>query len=251
MSRIDRFRLDGKVAIITGASAGLGVAFAAGIAAAGAAVTICARRTQRLTETRTLIEAGGGQCRAAGADVTQPEDCERVGKQTLDGFSKVDILINNAGFGTSVPAARQTPEEFRWVIDVNPARHVLDGSSVWASYGAGKQHRQHRQRPGLHQRWTQAASFSKAAIIGLTRDLAQQRTGRRGIRVNALAAGFFPSEMTAGYSERYLDSVRARVPRRPDRRPRRAGGGWDLLANDAASYISGVLLPVDGGLLTK
>jgi NAD(P)-dependent dehydrogenase (short-subunit alcohol dehydrogenase family) len=253
MSVVDRFRLDGKVAIITGASSGLGVAFATGLADAGAAVTICARRTDRLNETKARIEAGGGQCLAVAADVTHPEDCERVVKEALNAFGKVQILVNNAGLGSEVPAIRETPEEFRRIIDVNllgtywmaqacaramePGSSIINIGSVLGSTSGG--------RPQA------AYSSSKAAIIGLTRDLAQQWTGRRGIRVNALAPGFFPSEMTAQYSERYLDSVRARVPAGRIGEPEELVAAAIFLASDAASYITGVLLPVDGGLLTK
>jgi NAD(P)-dependent dehydrogenase (short-subunit alcohol dehydrogenase family) len=253
MSLMDRFRLDGKVAIVTGASSGLGVAFAEGLAEAGATVVICARRIDRLTETKERIDARGGDCLAISADVTDPEDCERVVKGALDAFGKVDVLVNNAGVGTAVPATRETPEEFRRVIDVNllasywmaqacgrvmePGSSIINIGSVLGSTSGG-----------LPQA---AYSSSKAAIIGLTRDLAQQWTGRRGIRVNALAPGFFPSEMTAEYSEGYLDSVRGRVPAGRIGDPDEVALAAIFLASDAASYVSGVLLPVDGGLLTK
>jgi NAD(P)-dependent dehydrogenase (short-subunit alcohol dehydrogenase family) len=96
-----------------------------------------------------------------------------------------------------------------------------------------------------------AYASSKAAIIGLTRDLAAQWTGRKGIRVNALAPGFFPSEMTDQYPGGYLEAQQARIP------AGRPGEPWELvtalvfLASDAASYVTGIVLPVDGGLLTN
>jgi NAD(P)-dependent dehydrogenase (short-subunit alcohol dehydrogenase family) len=252
MSLLDRFRLDGKVALVTGASSGLGVDFARGLAEAGADVVIAARRVERLEETRATVEGLGRRCVAVGADVTSVDDCTRVVQTAMDEFGRADVLVNNAGLGTSYPATREKPEDFRRVIDVNlmgsywmaqacgrvmqPGSSIINIGSVLGSTTAG-----------LPQA---AYGASKAAIIGLTRDLAQQWTGRKGIRVNALAPGFFPSEMTAEYPEGYLDQMMWRVPAGRQGDPAELTAALVFLASDAASYITGVVLPVDGGLLT-
>jgi NAD(P)-dependent dehydrogenase (short-subunit alcohol dehydrogenase family) len=252
MGVLDRFRLDGKVAVVTGASSGLGAAFAVGLAEAGADVAVCARRADRLKETADKVEALGCRCLAITADVALPEDCSRVVETTVNELGKVDVLVNNAGIGTAVPATRETPDEFRRVIDIN-----LNGT-YWMAQACGRV-----MQPGssivnigsvLGQTTAalpQAAySASKAAIIGLTRDLAGQWTGRKGIRVNTLAPGFFPSEMTEQYPDGYLDQMMIRVP------AGRAGDAEELvaallfLASDASSYVTGITLPVDGGMLT-
>jgi NAD(P)-dependent dehydrogenase (short-subunit alcohol dehydrogenase family) len=245
--------LDGKVAIVTGASSGLGVAFAIGLAEAGADVAICARRVERLEETKGKVEAIGRRCVAVPADVANPDDCTRVVEETVAQLGKVDVLINNAGIGTAVPATREAPDEFRRVIDINLngsyfmaqacARAMRDGGGSIVNIGSvlGS------TTAGLPQA---AYASSKAAIIGLTRDLAQQWTGRKGIRVNALAPGFFESEMTDQYPDGYLEAMMVRVP------AGRKGEAVELvaaavfLASDASSYVTGALLPVDGGLLT-
>jgi NAD(P)-dependent dehydrogenase (short-subunit alcohol dehydrogenase family) len=253
MAMLDRFKLDGKVAIVTGASSGLGAAFAAGLAEAGADVAICARRVERLEETRARVEEIGRRCLAVRADVAEPDDCTRVVEETVEKLGQVDVLVNNAGVGTAVPATRETPDEFRKVIDIN-----LNGS-YWMAQACGRV-----MQPGssiinlgsvlgsTSAALPQAAySSSKAAIIGLTRDLAQQWTGRKGIRVNALAPGFFPSEMTDEYPEGYLDKMMFRVPAGRAGDPDELVTACIFLASDAASYITGVVLPVDGGLLTS
>src|SRR3954470_18260901 len=132
MSLLDRFRLDDKVAIVTGASSGLGVAFADGLADSGADVAICARRADRLQETKERVEAHGRRCLAVEADVSRPEDCERVLERTVAELGKAHVLVNNAGVGTAVPATRETPEEFRKVIDIN-----LNGS-YWMAQACGR-----------------------------------------------------------------------------------------------------------------
>jgi NAD(P)-dependent dehydrogenase (short-subunit alcohol dehydrogenase family) len=214
MSLLDRFRLDGKVAIVTGASSGLGAAFALGLAEAGADVAICARRVEKLNATAERVRELGRRCLAVPADVAEPEECARVVEETVRELGRVDVLVNNAGVGTAVPATRETPEQFRQVIAVN-----LNGA-YWMAQACGRAMAEGGSivnigsvlgstSAGLPQA---AYSASKAAIIGLTRDLAQQWTGRKGIRVNALAPGFFPSEMTDQYPDGYLESQLTRVP---------------------------------------
>jgi NAD(P)-dependent dehydrogenase (short-subunit alcohol dehydrogenase family) len=252
VSVLDRFRLDGRVVIVTGASSGLGVAFAEGVAEAGADVVICARRAQRLEDTRQRVEARGRRCFAVEADVAKPEDAQKVVDEAVRELGKVDVLVNNAGVGTAVPATREEPDEFRKVIDIN-----LNGS-YWMAQACGRVMERGSSivnissvlgytTAGLPQA---AYASSKAAIIGLTRDLAGQWTGRKGIRVNALAPGFFASEMTDAYPDGYLDQMMGRVPTGRPGEAEELVAALVFLASDAASYVTGVVVPVDGGLLT-
>src|SRR5256885_5403807 len=253
MGVLDRFRLDGKVAIVTGASSGLGVAFAEGLAQAGADVAICARREARLQDTKARVQALGRRCLAVGADVAKAEHCSRVVEQTVAELGRVDVLVNNAGIGTAVPATREAPEDFRRVVDINLngsyfmaqacGRAMRDGGGSIVNIGSVL---------GSTTAFLPQAAYasSKAAIIGMTRDLAQQWTGRKKIRVNALAPGFFESEMTDQYPDGYLEQMMFRVPAGRKGEASELVAAAIFLASDASSYITGILLPVDGGLLT-
>ncbi|GAA4046475.1 SDR family NAD(P)-dependent oxidoreductase [Nonomuraea soli] len=249
---LERFRLDGKVAIVTGASSGLGVAFARGLAEAGADVAIGARRKDRLEETKRLVEQTGRRCVAVETDVADPESCHGLVQAAMDGFGAVDVLINNAGVGTAVPALKETPEEFSRVVEVN-----LHGT-FWMAQACAKVMRPGSSivnigsilgetTAGLPQA---AYSASKAGVIGLTRDLAQQWTSRRGIRVNCLEPGFFASEMTEQYNPGYMEQMlKLRVPMGRAGDPAELVAAAIFLASDASSYVTGVVLPVDGGIL--
>src|SRR6202453_3137779 len=129
---LDRFRLDGKVAIVTGASSGLGIAFARALAEAGADVVLTARRTDRLKQTHALVEQLGRRALTVTADVALPEDAQAVVDAAMTEFGHVDVLVNNAGKGTAVPATREKPEQFREVIDIN-----LNGS-YWMAQACGR-----------------------------------------------------------------------------------------------------------------
>ena len=251
MNILDRFRLDGKVAVVTGASSGLGVAFAKALAQAGADVVLGARRVERLSETGALIEAEGRKFAALQTDVTNPDECTALIALAIERFGRVDILVNNAGVGTAVPATSETPDQFRNVIDVNLmgaywmaqafARAAKNGGvivNISSILG---------MRPGgLPQA---AYASSKAGLIGLTRDLAAQWTGRKGIRVNALAPGYFPSEMTEDLPDATIQLVVGLTAAGRIGRPEELASTLIWLASDASSYVSGVTVPVDGGFV--
>jgi NAD(P)-dependent dehydrogenase (short-subunit alcohol dehydrogenase family) len=247
-----RFRLDGKVAVVTGASSGLGVAIAQGMAAAGADVAIGARRVTRLEDSKVLVERLGRRCVAVETDVTRVEDCNRLVDAAVDHLGRCDILVNNAGIGGDYnPATEDPPEHFRHVVDVNlmgsywmaqaagrvmpPGSAVVNVSSVMAVTTA--------KMPAS------GYSAAKAGVLGMTRDLAAQ-WGHRGIRVNAILPGVFLTEATANYSPNYQRKIiDTRVP------VGRLGAAVEIastvvfLASDASAYITGVGIPVDGGVL--
>ena len=248
---LDSFKLDGRVAIVTGASSGLGVAFAQALAQAGADVALGARREDRLADTAALVADAGRRSISVRTDVAKPEDCERLVAETIAAFGKVDILVNNAGIGTAVPATRETPEQFRAVIDVNLNGCYWMAQACGRVMGPGSTIINISSVLGLTTLGLPQAAYaaSKAGLIGLTRDLAAQWTSRKGIRVNAIVPGLFATEMTDQYPEGYLDAVSHRVLVGRPGNAQEIAAVLVFLASDAAGYITGTTLAVDGGLL--
>lgn len=250
MTILDRFRLEDRVAVVTGASSGLGVAFARAFAEAGADVVLAARRPDRLQQTAASVRAAGRSALCVPTDIADPAQVQHMVEAAMAQFGKIDTLINNAGVGTAIPATRETPEQFRQVIDVN-----LSGA-YWAAQACARV-----MRPGstivnissvlglTTAKLPQAAySASKAGLIGLTRDLAQQWGTRKGIRVNALAPGFFESEMTDEYPDGYLDRMTPRMVLGRIGNPDELAASAIWLASDASGYVTGQTVAVDGGI---
>lgn len=253
MGILDRFGLDGRVAVVTGASSGLGVAFAKALAEAGADVAIGARRVERLGDTAQIVEAVGRRCYAAPLDVTDPQRCEDFMTEVVEELGRVDVLVNNAGLGTAVPATRETPEQFSQVVDVN-----LQGA-YWMAQAAAR-----RMTAGgaivnvgsvvgeLHGQLPQAAySATKSALTGLSRDLSGQWAGRKGIRVTTLEPGFFPSEMSDQLPDGYIERMLQMVPQGRVGDPEELAAAVVFLVSDAGSYVTGSTLKVDGGLVGR
>lgn len=252
MGVLDRFSLEGKVALVTGASSGLGVAFAKALAEAGADVALGARRVELVEETKSAVEGLGRRAYAAHLDVTDPAACRSFCADAVGALGRLDVLVNNAGMGTAMPASRETPEQFRQVVAVNlegvywmaqaAQPHMTSGGAI-VNIGSvlGE------TTAGLPQA---AYCATKSALVGLTRDLAGQWTGRKGIRVVCLEPGFFPTEMSDQYPEGYIESMLPRVPAGRPGELEECAAALVFLASDAASYITGSTLAVDGGLLT-
>ncbi|WP_068395947.1 SDR family NAD(P)-dependent oxidoreductase [Kribbia dieselivorans] len=248
----ERFSLARRVAIVTGASSGLGVAHALGLAQSGADVVITARRSDRLEETKRAVEALGVRVVAITADVTALEDCARVVDTAMDRLGRVDILVNNAGTGGEYHSVTDDPpEHFRSVVDINLFGSYWMVREAARVMGAGGSIINVSSVMALTTAKMPAAGYSasKAGVLGLTRDLAAQ-LGPKGIRVNAILPGVFPSEATANYSENYKRKViAAKIPIGRIGDPQDAAAVVVFLASDAAAYVTGVSLPVDGGVL--
>lgn len=247
------FSLADRVAVVTGASSGLGVAFAEGLAGAGARVVLAARRLDRLEELEARLKGQGAEALAVRCDVAEESDVEALLRSTLERFGRVDVLVNNAGVTQVTPALEEPLEQFRKTIEVNligaylccqrfgrvlvqqGRGSIVNVASVLGLVGSGL--------------IPQAAyASSKGGLLSLTRELAAQ-WARMGVRVNALAPGWFPSEMTEGMfaDEAGQRFIRTRTPMGRPGRLEELIGPLLLLASDASSYMTGQVLVVDGG----
>jgi NAD(P)-dependent dehydrogenase (short-subunit alcohol dehydrogenase family) len=247
-------RLDGRVAIVTGASAGLGAHFARLLAVCGASVVAGARRTAELNTLQETITGDGGRCISVATDVRSPEHCEALVAAAVAEFGRVDILVNNAGTGYAARAERDDPRQAAQLLEVNllgAYQMAMATGRAMIESGRGGAIVNISSALGLSAGDVPQAAYSasKAGLLGLTRDLANQWSRRHGIRVNSLAPGFFASEMTAPLLERPAGraAVLAHIPLGRVGRVEELDGPLLLLVSDAGSYITGTTLCVDGG----
>jgi NAD(P)-dependent dehydrogenase (short-subunit alcohol dehydrogenase family) len=247
----DLFSLEGRVAVVTGASSGLGERFARVLHDAGAAVVVAARRVDRLDTLAAGLDPD--RVLVVPCDVGVDADCTRLVDATLERFGRFDVLVNNAGIGGPVPAEDEPVDEFRRVVEVNlTGLFVLSqlAGRVMIAAGSGTIVNVASVLGLVASAPIKQASYcaTKGAVVNLTRELACQ-WARKGVRVNALAPGWFPSEMTTlmfedesanAFMKRNCPMARAGEPDELD-------GALLFLASDASSYVTGHTLVVDGG----
>jgi NAD(P)-dependent dehydrogenase (short-subunit alcohol dehydrogenase family) len=248
------FRLDGKVAIVTGASSGLGARFAKVLDSAGANVVLVARRQERL---EALANELGNEALPLKTDLQVADQREQVVKQALDKYGRVDVLVNNAGMVDAEPAIDEPLETFTDVINVNliapfalaqkAAKAMLENGGDTAN-GAIVNVASILGLRGVGQIPQAGYAASKGGIVNLTRELGAQ-WARKGIRVNAIAPGWFESEMTSDmFSEESGHKwVARRAPMGRHGKEGELDGALLYLASDASSYVTGQILAVDGG----
>ena len=243
--------LSGQVAIVTGASQGLGRAIAECLAANGASVAIVARNATKLAEVAAGIRAAGGQAEEFPCDVSQAEAVTAVVEAIHAKLGRIDILVNNAGVTRDTLLPRMSDEEWDEVLTTN-----LRGPFLFMRAASRPMMQQRYGRiinvasvSGLMGNPGQANySASKAGLVGLTRTVAKELAGRK-ITVNAVAPGFIASDMTAALGPALLDEVKKRVP------AKRLGEAWEIaqavlfLASPSSGYITAQVVTVDGGLI--
>jgi NAD(P)-dependent dehydrogenase (short-subunit alcohol dehydrogenase family) len=245
------FRLDGKVVLLTGASSGLGVRFARVLDAAGASLVLAARRIDRVE----ALAAGLRDAHAVRADLSEPGAAAGLAARAHEVFGRVDVLVNNAGTSDPTKALAEDTEHFTTTLQVNLispfelarecATTMIDSGrggvicnigSVWALVGVGM-----IPEAGY--------AASKGGLANLTRELAAQ-WARKGVRVNCLCPGWFPSEMTNESmfaDERSMTWLEQRTPFGRGGAEHELDGALLFLCSDASSFVTGVMLPVDGG----
>jgi gluconate 5-dehydrogenase len=255
----DLFDLSGRVAIVTGGGSGLGLQAAEALGELGADLVLCARRAERCEEAAAALEERLG-IRALGTrcDVADEGEVEALVRLALERFGRIDVVVNNAGTTWGAPAVEHPLEAWRKVVDVNltglflvtraVARHLIErggGGSIvnvssTAAYG------------GLPPELMDAVAYTatKGGVNALTRDLAV-KWARHGIRVNAVAPGWFPSDMSRVVVETRGAGLLAEIPLGRFGGPDDLKGAVAFLASDASAFVTGHVLVVDGGQVAK
>jgi NAD(P)-dependent dehydrogenase (short-subunit alcohol dehydrogenase family) len=255
MSTMDRFRVDGKVALVTGAGSGLGRQFAVTLAEAGATVALAARRREKLAETAARIEDIGGQSMTVDLDVTDARSVTSCVRNVTSELGAPDILVNNAGIARQAFITDTSEEDWDAVMDTN-----LKGVFMVAQAVAKEMIRAEKGGSIINiasilgigvSKALASYIAAKAGVINLTKAMALEWT-RANIRVNAIAPGYFVTEINQeAFDQGAHELVKQAVPMGRVGEMAEISGPLLLLASDAGSYMTGSVLTVDGGHLVR
>ena len=247
------FNLQGRVSVVTGGATGIGFQMAKGLAEAGSSIVICSRKLENCEQAAHEIEKLGVKALAVACDVTQPGQVEAMKEATLKKFGRVDVLVNNAGRAWVAPPEDMPLERWQQVFDLNITApflcaQVLGREMIRAKRGKIINIASIAGLVGRNPRTYNSVAYgaSKGALVNFTRDLAV-KWAQHNIHVNCICPGFFVTPINQKLYEKNKENIEREIPLG------RTGGADDLkgvvvlLASDASNFITGAIIPVDGG----
>lgn len=249
------FDLSGKVSIVTGGGRGIGLKMSEGLAEAGADVVLCSRMVENCQKAAAGLSKLGVKTLALQCDVKSPGDIQRVVDATLEGFGRVDILVNNSGASWGAPPEEYPLEGWQKVMEIN-----MTGVFLFSQIAGRVMIRQKSGNIiniasimgiiGMESDAAEASAYSasKGAVITFTKDLAA-KWAKHNIRVNAIAPGWFPTDMSQWVLEHHGKKLLSHIPMGRFGEGEELKGAIVFLASEASRYVTGVTIPVDGGYL--
>jgi len=245
--------LEGRVSVVTGGATGLGLQMATGLAEAGSNVVVCSRKLENCEQAAHALEKLGVKALAQACDVTKPDQVEAVKEATLAKFGRVDVLVNNAGRAWVAPPEEMPLERWQQIMDLNTTAPFIcsqifgremikakKGSIINIASVAGLVGRSPKAYNSI------VYSTSKGALVNFTRDLAV-KWAQHNIRVNAICPGFFVTPINQKLFERGAEQILKEIPLGRTGGPDDLKGIAVLLASDASNFMTGAIIPVDGG----